>query len=54
MVPGYYMSKRRLSLPKLDEKDLSVEIQTVEKAMTGRKKESFKMSPRPRILSSEQ
>lgn len=26
MVPGYYMSKRGVSLPKLDDKDLSIDV----------------------------
>ena len=43
MVPGYYMSKRGVSLPKLDEKDLSIDI-TRENSMTN--KRNSKVSPR--------
>ena len=50
MVPGYYMSKRGISLPKLDQKDISLDV-TIENSvsMTAQKKSPSKFSPRKNV-----
>ena len=46
MVPGYYMSKRGVSLPKLDSKDVSIEVDKENSVSMTVKKSPSKFSPR--------